>query len=174
MNRFTKCWHPSGGLNDEAFSSSSSGAGILCKDGLLWYRDRTDEHVSNKSNNAILVKDLRSQLASIPNHDTDLTPDEDSSLNHIKVPTSTLFVPHASSMDSHKKTIPSATKLEIKNFLQSFYNLDVQKVRTLNMKGKKKHHGGSLIAKPDYKKAYVTLNKPLPVTSNLYPLTMQY
>ncbi|KAE9588288.1 putative ribosomal protein L25/L23 [Lupinus albus] len=72
------------------------------------------------------------------------------------------------------KTIPSATKLEIKNFLQSFYNLDVQKVRTLNMKGKKKHHGGSLIAKPDYKKAYVTLNKPLPVTSNLYPLTMQY
>ncbi|OIW18131.1 hypothetical protein TanjilG_22329 [Lupinus angustifolius] len=92
----------------------------------------------------------------------------------VPIPTST----SPSSNNSVKviafKTIPSATKLEIKNFLQSFYNLDVQKVRTLNMKGKKKHHGGSLIAKPDYKKAYVTLNKPLPVTSNLYPLTMQY
>ncbi|KAE9591629.1 putative protein-serine/threonine phosphatase [Lupinus albus] len=37
MSRFTKCWHP--GMNDEASSSSSSGAGVLCKDGLLWYRD---------------------------------------------------------------------------------------------------------------------------------------
>ncbi|CAL0312376.1 unnamed protein product [Lupinus luteus] len=72
---------------------------------------RSDEHVSNKNNKAILVKDLRSQLASIPNQDTDLTLEEDSdhsALKHIKVPTSTLFVPNASSMDSHKKDAPEA------------------------------------------------------------------
>ncbi|KAE9613853.1 putative mitogen-activated protein kinase CMGC-MAPK family [Lupinus albus] len=89
-------------FNRQQRSSSSSSSTTTTTN------SRSDEHVSNKNNNAILVKDLRSQLASIPNQDTDLTPDEDSSLNHIKVPTSTLFVPHASSMDSHKKGAPEA------------------------------------------------------------------
>ncbi|XP_027364464.1 uncharacterized protein LOC113871573 [Abrus precatorius] len=64
------------------------------------------------------------------------------------------------------KTAPSASKLEIKHVLQTFYGLEVQKVRTLNMKGKKKHR---LVAKPDYKKAYVTLKKPLSFSQDLYP-----
>ncbi|XP_061343729.1 uncharacterized protein LOC133289742 [Gastrolobium bilobum] len=60
------------------------------------------------------------------------------------------------------KTNPSASKVEIKRVLESFYGLEVQKVRTLNMKGKKKNHAaGTLYAKPNYKKAYVTLKKPL-------------
>lgn len=68
------------------------------------------------------------------------------------------------------KTIPSATKVEIKQLLQSFYGLEVQKVRTLNMKGKKKRLNGSLVAKkPDYKKAYVTLKNPLSSSPILYP-----
>ncbi|KAK7247421.1 hypothetical protein RIF29_42304 [Crotalaria pallida] len=59
------------------------------------------------------------------------------------------------------KTVPSASKPEIKHFLQTFYGLDVQKVRTLNIKSKKKA----------YKKVYATLNKPLPFHSDIYPST---
>ncbi|RZB50214.1 hypothetical protein D0Y65_047230 [Glycine soja] len=68
------------------------------------------------------------------------------------------------------KTIPSATKIEIKRVLQSLYGFDVDKVRTLNMEGKKKKRGGLLIAKPDYKKAYVTLKTPLSISPDLYPI----
>ncbi|KAL7602908.1 hypothetical protein Lser_V15G15036 [Lactuca serriola] len=55
------------------------------------------------------------------------------------------------------KTIPSASKIEIKRVLESLYGFEVDEVRTLNMDGKKKKRGGVLIAKPDYKKAYATL-----------------
>ncbi|KAL5753533.1 hypothetical protein ACOSP7_021753 [Xanthoceras sorbifolium] len=68
------------------------------------------------------------------------------------------------------KTIPSASKIEIKRVLESLYGFDVEKVRTLNMEGKKKKRGGLLIAKPDYKKAYVTLRSPLSLSSDLYPI----
>ncbi|BAT73390.1 hypothetical protein LR48_Vigan01g026800 [Vigna angularis] len=67
------------------------------------------------------------------------------------------------------KTAPSASKLQIKCFLESFYGLEVQKVRTLIMKGKKKRYAGSLVAKPDYKKAYVTLKNPLSSSHNPFP-----
>ncbi|KAG5015614.1 hypothetical protein JHK82_021295 [Glycine max] len=67
------------------------------------------------------------------------------------------------------KTAPSASKVEIKRFLETFYGFEVEKVRTLNMKGKKKRYAGSLVAKPDYKKAYVTLKKPLSFSQNPYP-----
>jgi large subunit ribosomal protein L23 len=67
------------------------------------------------------------------------------------------------------KTIPSASKFQIKHFIESFYNLQVQKVRTLNVKGKTKNRGGTLIAKPNYKKAYVTLKKPVSFTNDLFP-----
>ncbi|KAL9296723.1 hypothetical protein ACSQ67_022619 [Phaseolus vulgaris] len=50
------------------------------------------------------------------------------------------------------KTIPSASKIEIKRVLESLYGFEVEKVQTLNMEGKKKKRGGVLIAKPDYKK----------------------
>lgn len=38
------------------------------------------------------------------------------------------------------------------------------------MEGKKKKRGGLLIAKPDYKKAYVTLKHPLSLSPDLYPI----
>ncbi|KAM5577252.1 50S ribosomal protein L23 [Rosa sericea] len=68
------------------------------------------------------------------------------------------------------KTIPSASKIEIKRVLESLYGFEIDKVRTLNMDGKKKKRGGLLIAKPDYKKAYVTLKSPLSLNSALYPI----
>ena len=55
------------------------------------------------------------------------------------------------------KTVPSATKIDIKRMLESLYSFDVGEVCTLNMEGKKKKRGKLLVAKPDYKKAYVTL-----------------
>ncbi|XP_065874978.1 uncharacterized protein [Euphorbia lathyris] len=68
------------------------------------------------------------------------------------------------------KTIPSASKVEIKRVLESLYGFEVDKVRTLNMEGKKKQRGGVLFAKPDYKKAYVTLKNPLSISPDLFPL----
>ncbi|KAG6600654.1 rplW, partial [Cucurbita argyrosperma subsp. argyrosperma] len=68
------------------------------------------------------------------------------------------------------KTIPSASKIEIKRVLESLYGFEVDKVRTLNMDGKKKKRGGLLIAKPDYKKAYVTLRNPLSISPDVYPI----
>lgn len=68
------------------------------------------------------------------------------------------------------KTIPSASKIEIKRVLESLYGFEVEKVQTLNRDGKKKKIGGLLIAKPDYKKAYVTLKNPLSIDPNLYPI----
>ncbi|KAK7399551.1 hypothetical protein VNO78_10736 [Psophocarpus tetragonolobus] len=66
------------------------------------------------------------------------------------------------------KTVPSASKADIKCVLETFYGFHVQKVRTLNMKGKKKRYAGSLVAKPDYKKAYVTLKNPLSFSQDPY------
>ncbi|KAF8411468.1 hypothetical protein HHK36_004019 [Tetracentron sinense] len=68
------------------------------------------------------------------------------------------------------KTIPSASKIEIKRVLESLYGFEVEEVRTLNMEGKKKKRGGILFAKPDYKKAYVTLKNPLSISPDLYPI----
>lgn len=70
------------------------------------------------------------------------------------------------------KTIPSASKIEIKRVLESLYGFEVEKVTTLNMDGKKKKRGGLLVAKPDYKKAYVTLRNPLSISPELYPIKM--
>ncbi|KAL1190337.1 hypothetical protein V5N11_016720 [Cardamine amara subsp. amara] len=68
------------------------------------------------------------------------------------------------------KTIPSASKIEIKRVLESVYGFEVEKVNTLNMDGKKKKRGGLLIAKADYKKAYVTLRNPLSISRDLFPV----
>ncbi|KAK8644500.1 hypothetical protein V6N13_123806 [Hibiscus sabdariffa] len=40
------------------------------------------------------------------------------------------------------KTIPSASKIEIKRVLESLYGFNVDQVRTLNMEGKKKKRDG--------------------------------
>ncbi|XP_010546338.1 PREDICTED: uncharacterized protein LOC104818439 [Tarenaya hassleriana] len=65
------------------------------------------------------------------------------------------------------RTIPSVTKLEIKNFMEGMYGIGVEKVRTLNMEGKKKRRGNRLVSRPNYKKAYVTLKKPVSSLSDL-------
>lgn len=61
-------------------------------------------------------------------------------------------------------------QIEIKRVLESLYGFEVEKVQTLNMQGKKKKRGGLLIAKPDYKKAYVTLKNPLSINPELFPI----
>ncbi|KEH20838.1 putative ribosomal protein L25/L23 [Medicago truncatula] len=65
------------------------------------------------------------------------------------------------------KTIPSVSKVEIKHVVESFYQLEVKKVRTLNVKGKPSKNR-SLVAKPDYKKAYVTLKNPASFSNNIF------
>ncbi|ONK64435.1 uncharacterized protein A4U43_C07F25900 [Asparagus officinalis] len=68
------------------------------------------------------------------------------------------------------KTIPSASKIEIRRILESLYGFEIDDVRTLNMEGKKKKRGGFLAAKPDYKKAYITLKNPLSISPELFPI----
>lgn len=50
------------------------------------------------------------------------------------------------------------------------YGFEVEKVRTLNMQGKKKHRGRVLVAKPNYKKAYVTLKDSPTIPPVLFPV----
>ncbi|KAL6593731.1 hypothetical protein ACP70R_012265 [Stipagrostis hirtigluma subsp. patula] len=68
------------------------------------------------------------------------------------------------------KTVPSASKVDIRRCLESVYGFAVADVRTLNMEGKKLRRGPFLAAKPDYKKAYVTLRAPLAVSPDLFPI----
>lgn len=57
---------------------------------------------------------------------------------------------------------------EIKRVLQTVYGFEVEKVRTLNMQGKKKYRGRVLVAKPNYKKAYVTLKESSTISPTLF------
>ncbi|KAJ3670263.1 hypothetical protein LUZ60_010587 [Juncus effusus] len=68
------------------------------------------------------------------------------------------------------KTLPSASKIEIRRVLESLYGFDVAEVRTLNYEGKKVKRGFYLASKPDYKKAYVTLKAPLEISPDLFPV----
>ncbi|CAN6300699.1 unnamed protein product [Urochloa humidicola] len=68
------------------------------------------------------------------------------------------------------RTVPSASKVDIRRCLESMYGFSVAEVRTLNMEGKKLRRGPFLAAKPDYKKAYVTLRAPLTVSPDLFPI----
>ncbi|BAT72645.1 hypothetical protein VIGAN_01007000 [Vigna angularis var. angularis] len=65
------------------------------------------ENQNNANNSRVYVRDLRAQLASIPNHDHLVDPDFDfSTLKPIKVPAQIPFRP--SSMDHHKKGAPES------------------------------------------------------------------
>jgi len=75
---------------------------------------------SKQHNNELLVKDLRSQLAVIPttnDHDHDQPQQSLFNLNHIKVPTNTVFFP--SSMDPNKK-VPNPTFFIFLSFFIGF------------------------------------------------------
>ncbi|KAL5547431.1 hypothetical protein UlMin_002662 [Ulmus minor] len=78
-----------------------------------------------------------------------------------------LPAPFNNAKDIALKTIPSASKAEIRRNLQSVYGFEIEKVRTLNMKGKAKYRG-RVFAKPNYKKANVTLKNPLSISSAVY------
>jgi large subunit ribosomal protein L23 len=63
-------------------------------------------------------------------------------------------------------------QIEIKRVLESLYGLEVEKVHTLNMEGKKKlnRKTGTFYRRPDYKKAYVVLKNPISLPKDVFPL----
>lgn len=64
----------------------------------------------------------------------------------------------ADSMRQHVfKVLPSATKQEIKEAVEQLFNVKVENVRTMNVKGKVKRFGGRLGRRNHWKKAYVKL-----------------
>jgi len=52
-----------------------------------------------------------------------------------------------------------ATKKGIQEAIEKIFNVKVKSVRTMNVKGKKRHLGRQQGKRPDWKKAIVTLNK---------------
>lgn len=59
-----------------------------------------------------------------------------------------------------------ANKIEIKQAVESLFGVDVEKVNTMNMKGKFKRMGVHSGYRPDWKKAIVTLtekSKPIEI-----------
>ena len=55
------------------------------------------------------------------------------------------------------KVLRSASKKQVKNAVEAMFNVEVDAVRVLNVKGKKKRFGQSLGKRSDWKKAYVKL-----------------
>jgi large subunit ribosomal protein L23 len=57
------------------------------------------------------------------------------------------------------KVAKDANKIEIKRAVEEIFKVKVEKVRTINYKGKKKRLGRFEGKRPDWKKAIVTLKK---------------
>ncbi len=57
------------------------------------------------------------------------------------------------------KVQKSATKLQVKNAVELMFDVEVDSVRVLNVKGKVKRFGRSLGKRSDWKKAYVKLKE---------------
>jgi len=55
------------------------------------------------------------------------------------------------------RTVPQATKGEIKAVLEGVYGLEVETVKTVNYLGKKKRGRDGFFRRADFKKAYVEL-----------------
>lgn len=55
------------------------------------------------------------------------------------------------------KVVKDATKSEIKQAVQTLFDVKVERVNTLIAKGKTKRHGKRIGRRSDWKKAYVTL-----------------
>lgn len=79
-----------------------------------------------------------------------------------------LTAPHVSekastAMEKHNtivlKVAKDATKAEIKAAVQKLFEVEVNEVRTLLVKGKTKRHGQRIGRHSDWKKAYVTLKE---------------
>ena len=57
------------------------------------------------------------------------------------------------------KVAVDATKLEVKKAVEKLFDVKVQDVRTVKVKGKKKLNRYGAVKKPDWKKAYVRLEQ---------------
>jgi large subunit ribosomal protein L23 len=57
------------------------------------------------------------------------------------------------------KVVKDANKEEIKAAVEKLFEVEVDSVRTLNVKGKTKRHGQSFGKRKDWKKAYVVLKE---------------
>ena len=57
------------------------------------------------------------------------------------------------------KVATDATKLEIKRAVELLFEVEVDSVRVVNMKGKTKRHGLATGKRVDWKKAYVSLKE---------------
>lgn len=57
------------------------------------------------------------------------------------------------------KVLKDANKAEIKAAVEKLFEVEVDSVRTLNVKGKTKRHGQSFGKRSDWKKAYVLLKE---------------
>jgi len=57
------------------------------------------------------------------------------------------------------KVVKDANKAEIKAAVEKLFEVEVDSVRTLNVKGKTKRHGQSFGKRSDWKKAYVVLKE---------------
>ena len=74
--------------------------------------------------------------------------------------------------DNNKYTFEvdkKANKIEIANAIEEIFDVNVDKVNTMNMKGKVKRHGMQLGRRKNWKKAIVTLtedSKPIEMFSN--------
>ena len=55
------------------------------------------------------------------------------------------------------KVAVDATKLEIKRAVESLFEVEVESVQILNVKGKSKRHGQHMGRRVNWKKAYVSL-----------------
>ena len=55
------------------------------------------------------------------------------------------------------KVVKDANKAEIKAAVESLFEVEVNSVRTVNVKGKTKRHGMNFGKRSDWKKAYVVL-----------------
>ena len=57
------------------------------------------------------------------------------------------------------KVLKDANKEEIKAAVEKLFEVEVNSVRTVNVKGKTKRHGASFGKRKDWKKAYVVLKE---------------
>lgn len=55
------------------------------------------------------------------------------------------------------EVVPSATKHQIKRAVEEAFNVEVVRVNTMNVRGKRKRFGPRLVARPAWKKAIVQL-----------------
>ncbi|CAL4325076.1 50S ribosomal protein L23 [Buchnera aphidicola] len=57
------------------------------------------------------------------------------------------------------KVLRNATKYEIKTAIKKIFNISINSIKTLLIKGKKKRHGNKISRSSTWKKAYITLEK---------------